>query len=100
MPLRAGRFRFGFRFFRYFKKFPGDLLKIDGALITNVLDDPTDQRLVRSMVEIAHGLGKEVIAKHVENQNVLDHLLEVGVDYVQGYHIGAPRPHLVDAEAP
>jgi len=44
------------------------------------------------MVELAHGLGKQTIAEFVEDEQTLQLLGELGVDYAQGYHIGRPAP--------
>ncbi|NOY62425.1 MAG: EAL domain-containing protein [Gammaproteobacteria bacterium] len=84
----------GFNSFSYLKQLPVDYLKIDGAFITNLINDPVDQTLVRSMIEIAKTLGKQTVAEFVENEQVLQMLKEYGVDYVQGYHIGMPKPDL------
>jgi len=89
----------GFSSFSYIKNYPVDLLKIDGSFIINLLTDETDQLLVKSMIDIAHNLGKRVIAECVQNQEVLDRLANLGVDYVQGYHIGYPGAELVDSSS-
>jgi len=86
----------GFSSFSYIKNYPVDFLKIDGSFIINLLTDETDQLLVKSMIDIAHNLGKRVIAECVQNQEVLDKLVELGVDYVQGYHVGNPQTTLPD----
>ncbi len=80
----------GFSSFNYIKNFPVDYLKIDGTFIVNLIDDPTDQVLVKSMIDVGHTLGKKVIAEYVESPGVLDLLRRFGVDYVQGYHLGRP----------
>jgi diguanylate cyclase (GGDEF)-like protein len=85
----------GFSSFNYIKEFPVDYLKIDGAFITNLINDPVDQTLVKSMIEIAKTLSKEIIAEFVENKAVLDLLVLYGADYAQGYFIGKPMPELV-----
>lgn len=85
----------GFSSFSYIKNFPVDMLKIDGSFIANLINDQTDQLLVRSMIEVAHSLGKKVIAEYVENAETLVQLAEFGVDYVQGNHIGKPSESLV-----
>ncbi|MBI2472752.1 MAG: EAL domain-containing protein, partial [Planctomycetes bacterium] len=48
------------------------------------------QHLVRGMVEVARGLGKQTIASHVSSNETLQLLQEYGIDYAQGYHIGLP----------
>ena len=82
----------GFSSFNYVKQFPVDQLKIDGAFIRNLVNDPVDQSLVKSMIEVGKSLNKEIIAEFVENQETLDLLTSYGVDYVQGYFIGKPLP--------
>lgn len=82
----------GFSSFNYVKEFPVDQIKIDGAFIRNLVSDPVDQSLVKSMIEVGRSLNKEVIAEFVEDKETLDLLTEYGVDYVQGYFIGKPLP--------
>jgi EAL domain-containing protein (putative c-di-GMP-specific phosphodiesterase class I) len=82
----------GFSSFNYIKNYPVDYIKIDGMFICNLLNEPADQILVKSMVDVAHNLGKKVIAEYVENQETVDLLRSYGVDYVQGYHLGKPLP--------
>ena len=71
-----------------------DILKIDGGFITNLINDPVDQLLVKSMIDIAHSLGKTTVAEFVENQSTMDLLKSYGVDFVQGYLIGKPQAYL------
>lgn len=80
----------GFASYSYLKQLQVDVLKIDGAFIRNLSSDVTDQVLVRSMVDIAHRLGKRTVAEFVGDQRTLDLLAEYGVDYAQGYFIGKP----------
>lgn len=87
----------GFNSFNYLKHFPVDYLKIDGSFIVNLISDPSDQALVKSMIGIARQLGKHTVAEFVENAETLELLKEYGVDYVQGYHIGRPQPLLYPA---
>ncbi|HET97751.1 MAG TPA: EAL domain-containing protein, partial [Desulfurivibrio alkaliphilus] len=82
----------GFSTFSYLKHFPVDLLKIDGGFVVNMLNNKTDELLVRSMVGLAHSLGKPVAAEFVENEATAQLLREIGVDYLQGYHLGRPQP--------
>lgn len=82
----------GFSSFNYIKNYPVDYVKIDGMFIQNLLNEPTDQILVKSMIDVAHNLGKKVIAEYVEDKETLDLLRKYSVDYVQGYFLGEPRP--------
>jgi diguanylate cyclase (GGDEF)-like protein len=85
----------GFCSFSYIKNYPVDMLKIDGSFIVNIINDETDQLLVKSMIDVAHSLGKKVVAEYVENRQILEKLREFGVDYVQGHYIGMPEIDLV-----
>jgi len=80
----------GFNSYSYLKQFPVEILKLDGSFITNLDTDPVDQLLVKSMIDIAHGLGKKTVAEFVEQQSTMDLLASYGVDYIQGYLVGKP----------
>ena len=82
----------GLSSFAYLKHLPVDFLKIDGAFVKDILDDPLDLALVKSINEIGHVMGKQTIAEFVENEAILAKLREIGVDYAQGYGIARPRP--------
>ena len=84
----------GFSSFNYLKQFPVDYLKIDGSFIRNLLNDPVDQRLVRSMVDVGRTLGKVVVAEFVENAEILALLRDYGVNRAQGNFIGEPLPEI------
>lgn len=86
----------GFSSFNYIKNFPVDYLKIDGQFINNLAVDEADQVLVKSMIEIAHSLGKKAIAEYVSNVEILRVLKALGVDYVQGYLLGKPSLDLLE----
>lgn len=84
----------GFSSFTHLKYLPVDYIKIDGTFVRDILSDPVDQAMVRSINQIAHSLGKRTVAEFVENEQVREALLSFGVDYAQGYHIGRPGPEL------
>lgn len=83
-------FGVGFSSFHHLKHLPVDYLKLDGRFIRNIANDPLDQHLVRAMVEVARGLGKETIAEFVGDEETVRLLREYGVGYAQGYYIGRP----------
>ncbi|MBE9525541.1 MAG: EAL domain-containing protein, partial [Proteobacteria bacterium] len=62
----------GFNSYNYLKHFPVEILKIDGGFITDLENDDVDQLLVKSMIDIAHSLGKKTVAEFVENQSTMD----------------------------
>ena len=80
----------GFSSYSYIKEFPVDMMKIDGSFIVGLHRDPRDQAIVQSMVDIAHGLDKEVVAEFIEDADTLEMLTGMGIDYAQGYYIGKP----------
>jgi len=82
----------GFGSFYYLKYLPFDFLKIDGEFVRNCATDATDRLLVTAVVDIARGLGKETIAEFVGDDAGVAALRELGVDWGQGFHLGAPAP--------
>ena len=84
----------GFNSYSYLKHFPVDILKIDGGFITDLDSDPVDQLLVKSMIDIAHSLGKKTVAEFVERESTMELLRGYGVDFVQGYLVGKPQPDI------
>lgn len=84
----------GLSSFAYLKNIPVDFLKIDGVFVRDIETDSVALAMVKSINEIAHVMGKKTIAKFVENDTVLKTLLDLGVDYVQGY--GSDKPSLLE----
>ena len=82
----------GFSSFAYLKELPADYIKLDGSFIQNLHKDTVDQTLVRSIIQVIQALGKKAVAEYVENEEILNILIAMGIDYVQGYHIGHPLP--------
>ncbi len=78
--------------FGYLRMLPVDFLKIDGLVVKDIVSDPVDLAMVRSINEIGQLLGKKTIAEFVENERVLTMLRELGVDFGQGFHFGQPEP--------
>ena len=81
----------GMSSFLYLKNLPVDFLKIDGGFVKDIVDDPMGFALVKSINDIGHVMGMRTIAEFVENEEVLFKLKGMGVDYVQGYHVGKPE---------
>ncbi len=81
----------GLSSFGYLKHFPVDFLKIDGSFVREILHDPIDREMVRSINEIGHLTGKKVIAEYAENAEIIQMLTSLGVDYAQGYGVGQPQ---------
>ena len=73
-------------------KYPVDYLKIDGVFVKDIVDDPIDRAMVKSINEIGQVMGMQTIAEYVENDEIKGMLREIGVNYAQGYGIGKPQP--------
>jgi EAL domain-containing protein (putative c-di-GMP-specific phosphodiesterase class I) len=89
----------GLSSFGYLKHFPVDFLKIDGSFVREILRDPIDREMVRSINEIGHLTGKQTIAEFAENAEIIQMLTSLGVDYAQGYGIAQPQRVLKSAVA-
>jgi diguanylate cyclase (GGDEF)-like protein len=76
--------------FAYLKRFPFDVIKIDGAFVRDMPRNDADQLTVKAIVQIARGLGKRTIAEFVEDEDTARLLREYGVDMAQGFHLGRP----------
>jgi EAL domain-containing protein (putative c-di-GMP-specific phosphodiesterase class I) len=81
----------GLSSFGYLKHFPVDFLKIDGSFVKEILHDPIDREMVRSINEIGHLTGKQTIAEFAENEEIITMLKGMGVDYAQGYGVSEPK---------
>ncbi|MCW2608270.1 MAG: hypothetical protein JWO60_2963 [Frankiales bacterium] len=81
----------GFAGLSYVKHLPFDVLKIDGQFVSSCRADPADLVLVDAVVSLARGLGKTVVAEHVEDEATALLLLAHGVQQGQGFHLGPPR---------
>ncbi len=75
----------GYSSLSYFKNIPADELKIDKSFVLNLLEDEADQRVVHTIVNLAHQFHLEVVAEGVENQATLGLLARMGCDYAQGH---------------
>ena len=85
--------------FNYLKRFPVDYLKIDGSFVREILRDPIDRGMVRSINEIGHLTGKQTIAEFAENAEIIQMLTSLGVDFAQGYGVAQPQRVLKAAVA-
>jgi diguanylate cyclase (GGDEF)-like protein/PAS domain S-box-containing protein len=82
----------GLSSFGYLKSLPVNFLKIDGMFVKDMVKDPIDRAMVKSINEIGHVMGMQTIAEFVENDAIKAMLLEMNVDYAQGYGIHMPQP--------
>jgi len=74
------------------RELPVDFVKIDGSFIANIEEDPSAFAMVKSINNLAHFLGQKTVAEFVETQSIADKLKSIGVDYLQGWGVGKPKP--------
>lgn len=67
-----------------------DIVKIDRKYVTGIAAEPAKARLLKRLVKVVDALGAELIAEGIEEKEELEMLLEVGVDYGQGWYWGKP----------
>ncbi len=82
----------GYSSLGYLKRLPVDEIKIDKSFVINMAEDENSAIIVRSVIELAHNLGLQVVAEGVENKVVMDRLTSLECDSAQGYFIGRPSP--------
>ncbi|MBI2379318.1 MAG: EAL domain-containing protein [Gammaproteobacteria bacterium] len=80
----------GMSSFAYLKNLPVDYLKIDGVFVRDLVRDPIDHAMVRSINDIGHVMSMKTIAEFVEDEATIRSLRAMGVDYGQGYGIAKP----------
>jgi len=80
----------GMSSFGYLKHLPVDYIKIDGGFIKDMLKDAVSKDMVAAINDIGHSMGRLTIAEYVENEAILRALSTMGVDFVQGFHVGRP----------
>ena len=71
---------------------PIDVLKLDMKFIKSEMAKPLDRGILRFVMDLAGAMGLSVIAEGVETREQLEHLREVGCNYVQGYYFARPMP--------
>lgn len=74
----------------YFKDIPADEVKIDKSFIMAMLDNDANSKLVRSIIDLAHGFDLQVVAEGVETAECVDALRDFGCDILQGYYFSRP----------
>jgi diguanylate cyclase (GGDEF)-like protein len=81
----------GYSNFIYLTEIKADYIKIDGSIISKILDDKISFLLVKSIVEFAKEAEIKVIAEYVANKEIYELVNLLGVDYIQGYYFSIPQ---------
>lgn len=92
IELSIDDFGTGYSSLEYLRNLPATELKLDKSFVMEMLERSKDALIVKSTIELAHGLGLRMVAEGVESAVILAALREMGCDLAQGYHISRPQP--------
>lgn len=81
----------GLSSFSYLKNLDVDYLKIDGSFVRDIVNDPVSESMVAAINQVGQAMQLETVAEYVENEEIRQKLISIGVDYGQGFIIGKPR---------
>lgn len=81
----------GYASYARLKDVDADILKIDGSFIRNIVSNSLDYQIVASICHLARMKNMQVVAEYVENEQIRDAAVALGIDYLQGYLIGKPE---------
>ncbi len=84
----------GYNSFHYLRELHFEFVKLDGNFVRNILVSKIDYALVNNLSHLCRDLGMNMVAEYVESQEIMDALLDIGVDYAQGFHLGVPTPRM------
>ncbi len=83
----------GYTSFRQLKSLSVDMVKIDGVFVRDLVDNNDNRLFVKTMLDFTHGFGLKAVAEFVETGEIAKMLMELGVEYMQGYYFGKPENH-------
>lgn len=89
----------GFSTFSYLKYLGVEILKIDGMFIKDLANNHDNQIFVKAMIDVARGLGKDIVAEFVEDAVTLEMIQNLGIPFVQGYYLGRPSPEIIQSKS-
>ena len=84
----------GYSSLAYLRKMPIEKIKIDRSFVMDMTSNDSDMMIVKTMIKLAHGLGKRILAEGVETVEQLNLLRSLSCDAVQGYYIAKPLPEI------
>ena len=90
VKLSVDDFGTGYSSMQYLAELPLDELKIDLSFVKAMLEQPQNEKIVRSLIDLAHNLELKVVAEGVETADILDALKGLGCDQAQGWDVGMP----------
>jgi diguanylate cyclase (GGDEF)-like protein len=90
----------GYNSFHYLRELHFEYVKIDGAFVRNILNSKIDFALVQNLSNLCQDIGIQTVAEFVENQEILEALKKMGINYAQGFYIGMPMREMQDTLMP
>jgi EAL domain-containing protein (putative c-di-GMP-specific phosphodiesterase class I) len=84
-------FGVGFTSFRQLRSLSINSIKIDGSFVLGLEENKENLIFIRSLIDFGKSYGLKTVAECVENGEVAKKLIDLGVDYMQGYYFGAPE---------
>jgi len=81
----------GYSSFERLLEFEPDIIKIDGSLVKNIVNDDFSRNVVETIAVFAKKQKIKTVAEFVENEKIFNVLNEIGIDYSQGYFFGKPE---------
>jgi len=82
----------GYSNFEYLMRLNADYIKIDGYIISNILEDQGAKAITESIVAFARKNNMKTIAEYVSSKEIYEKVKELGIDFSQGYYFGKPAP--------
>jgi diguanylate cyclase (GGDEF)-like protein len=85
----------GYSNFTYLMDLNLDYIKIDGSIISSILTNKKVHYITKMIVEYCKFCNLKTVAEYVSNKDIFDKLIDLDIDYAQGYYIGKPSEHLI-----
>lgn len=83
-------FGVGYSSLSYLQVLSIDMIKIDKSFVDSIDINPENKKIIEMIINLSHELGMKVLAEGVETKEQLNHIIEMGCDYAQGYYFYKP----------
>ncbi len=85
----------GYSNYEYLLKLDADFVKIDGSIVSKVMENNYSVEIIKSIVSFCKKMGIKTVAEYVFNEDILKKVTELGVDFSQGFYTGKPQEHIL-----